>query len=272
MPSLSFLFKESWQLYKEKFLALAFIILLPIILIYLLNLVLPISEINALTEFYINSLGNPDAEFNIGFDIFWYFVLYSVLAAALFLLSFIAMIFNLWKNSGVIESYSLAFKNLLPFIWMTILASAVKMGGFLLAIIPGIIISIWFIFSGFTLIEENKKGMKALLLSREYIRGHWWAVLGRIILLTLIVVAISALISLIPDSENEFMKIAIIVILQLIITPAFMVYMYAMYKQLKKIKSGIDKENLERSRGFLILAGVIGLVAPSLLFTWIFFL
>ncbi len=51
------------------------------------------------------------------------------------------------------------------------------MGGMLLLIVPGIVFSIWFLFSAFVFIYDGKKGVMALAGSYEYIHGHTIAVI-----------------------------------------------------------------------------------------------
>ncbi len=67
-------------------------------------------------------------------------------------------------------------RKLLPLIWVTILASAVTMGGFLLLIIPGLLFAVWFSFASYVYLAQGIGGLRALSLSREYARGAYWRI------------------------------------------------------------------------------------------------
>jgi len=55
-----------------------------------------------------------------------------------------------------------------------------------LSLIPIIIIGIWLLFSLQSRILDNKKGLNALLYSKSLVRGKWWEVFGRILLMIII--------------------------------------------------------------------------------------
>ncbi len=54
----------------------------------------------------------------------------------------------------------------------------VVVGGYVLLLIPGIILSLVLIFSRFAYVKEGKKGLSALLRSRDLVKGNWWQVFG----------------------------------------------------------------------------------------------
>jgi len=69
--------------------------------------------------------------------------------------------------------FFLSFKKLGSFIWVAFLSLMIIAAGLTLFIIPGIIVAIWFILAGALVVTENKKGLSALLVSKELIKGHW---------------------------------------------------------------------------------------------------
>jgi len=54
----------------------------------------------------------------------------------------------------------------------------VIIGGFILLIVPGIIIAVLLSFSGTAFMLEDKRGPSALSRSKQLVRGNWWYVLG----------------------------------------------------------------------------------------------
>lgn len=70
-------------------------------------------------------------------------------------------------------------------------------GGFILFIVPGVIFSIWYMFAMIISITEDKKGWNAMVASKMYVKGRWWAVVWRLIAGTLLISLCSFLMSLI---------------------------------------------------------------------------
>lgn len=72
-----------------------------------------------------------------------------------------------------------------PALIANICMNVVVILGFLLFIIPGILFSVWFIFTLYGVAIDNKKPIEALRWSRQLIRGRWWATLWRLLVPTL---------------------------------------------------------------------------------------
>jgi hypothetical protein len=83
-------------------------------------------------------------------------------------------------------AWSWAAKNYLGLLWVFLLSWCVVMGGFMLFIIPGIIVSLLIYFSQYVYAAEGKRGLEALLRSRELVMGRWWALLGKLVLIGLV--------------------------------------------------------------------------------------
>lgn len=64
------------------------------------------------------------------------------------------------------------------FMGTAILAGLAMLGGFLLFIIPGIIVTVWFMFASYAVIFEDKRFVDALNYSRSLVQGRWWQSLG----------------------------------------------------------------------------------------------
>jgi len=76
-------------------------------------------------------------------------------------------------------------------------------GLFLLLIIPGVIYSVYWMFTPYVVMLCNKSGKAALDHSKEIIKGRWWKVLGYSfvfgILTFLVVIGINIPLSIVPD-------------------------------------------------------------------------
>ncbi len=118
------------------------------------------------------------------------------------------------KARPVVGSYALVL----------ILQGLVVLGGFILFIIPGVIFSIWFAFSGYIMIFEGKKGVEALKASKALVAGYWWAIFGRLLLMMLAIWIISW-VPVLGPLVNAFA-----------VAPFMAIYFYTIYKDLKRIK------------------------------------
>ncbi len=172
--------------------------------------------------------------FFLGGDI----VSFDLLTVLLILIGFLLlMVVNIWVSaalvfmvreeyakSGIKEILLMVRNKLASYAWVVILESLAVTLGFILFIIPGIIFSIWLAFSQYAFVMEDKKGIKALSYSKELVRGYWWPIFGRLCILALGTMLISSI------SKVGFL------INSLFTMPFGIVYLYVIYKDLKRIK------------------------------------
>ncbi len=71
-------------------------------------------------------------------------------------------------------------KNALPLLWLYVLSGLLIFGGLLFFIIPGLIVAISITFAQYVFVDEDKRGMSALLASRSLVAGRWWKVIRKI--------------------------------------------------------------------------------------------
>jgi hypothetical protein len=108
----------------------------------------------------------------------------------------VGMISAVGKGTGFVESYKLGFKLFWASVWVAIMVMLTVIGGYFLLIIPGIMVAIQLALTSYILVLEGKHGMAALIQSREYLKGYWWAFFGRIALLLAVVYGIMLVIFL----------------------------------------------------------------------------
>jgi hypothetical protein len=116
--------------------------------------------------------------------------------------------------------------SVIPLLWVGSLTGFVIFGGFLLFIIPGIIFMVWFFFAQFITVKEDVRGMGALLKSREYVKGEWFNVALRLLL----VWTASVLLGAIPLA-GPFLSI--------VFMPYVMIFHYLVYRDLQELKGDI---------------------------------
>jgi hypothetical protein len=154
-------------------------------------------------------------------------------------------------------------------VWLTILSGLAVIGAFFMLIIPGIWLSVALAFRYFTFLIEGRRGTDALRESRDYIKGYWWAVLGRSILLGLALIVVTIVLQI---------PLGIIFgplgssIGQLIMTtftlPFGMVFLYKMYENLRTMKPELEKVQTKEGRGFIKAAAIVGIFGSIILFVF----
>ncbi len=130
--------------------------------------------------------------------------------------------------------------------WILALAGSIVMAGFLFFIVPGILFSVSLMFALYPLYEDNLRGMDAVMASRRYVKGRWWNTLGKLLLVWLMAVVLD-LVPLIGP------------LLYYIFLPFFLLFMVAMYRDLKE--TAVEEATGERRLGWWLLA-VIGMILP----------
>ncbi len=105
--------------------------------------------------------------------------------------------------------------------------------GFILVIIPGLIlITIWAVFAP-VIVLEHPSGLGALGRSRELVRGNGWQVFGVIVVLVIGVGIVSAIIEAIGDSGGTGVGIVVRVIVQIFTAPISALAASVLYFELR---------------------------------------
>lgn len=134
--------------------------------------------------------------------------------------------------------------------------------GFVLLIIPGIVLAILFLFSQFVLVEEEYRGLNALMISREYIKGYAWSVFGRLLLLGALLaslVAIFEVIVLVLKIDKNPVVSIISSISMVGISIFVLSLLVTMYKNIKDLKGGSVSIDGKPKWGYVVMA-VLGLL------------
>ena len=140
------------------------------------------------------------------------------------------------RNMGLtaMDAYKQSTSYFLRYLGMSIVMMVLLFVGFLLLIIPGIILAVWLSFSAFVLVLENGGMIGSLKQSREYVRGHWWGVLGRLLAMGILLVVVSMVFSMIASIVPSYVvSNALVAALAMLLAPFSVAYMYLMYQDLK---------------------------------------
>lgn len=161
------------------------------------------------------------------------------------------------------EAYSKAAQNFWGFALVSFLVGLLIGGGFGLLIIPGVMFIAWFSLAVWVFVVEGTKGMNALLKSREYARGLFWPIFGRLVLLVLVpwvaILAVLGLSFLTPILA--LIAIPLFILLSFVYPPLASAYIYLLYKDIKALKGGdVQYVSTPGRKAKFIIMGAVGLI------------
>jgi hypothetical protein len=245
LHSVGSLFSESWKLYKERWSVLVEIVLLPVLVIVL--------------GYIFIGFGLGPAFLALGGMVV--FAGYII-----FMFSMAPLIYSIQHATGMDESYRATVKLFWPLVWVSILSALAVIGGFVMLLIPGIWLAVAFSVGIYVFVVEQRRGIDALRASKDYIKGYWWAVLGRTILLGILVVVATAII------EAPFGwiggKVAgsiASLFISLFFVPFSTIYHYKIFSNLRDLKPDLAAKQTREGTGFIKASAIVGLVAPVLI-------
>lgn len=244
LTSISDLLGNSWELFKNRFWTLNSLYLLSVFfLLFFIGVFLGIGFLLAMLfpeNKHALIAGSVVVGMIPGFiGMFW---------------GFSAFIFAVTDGTlGIRDSLKKGWHRVLSFLWLYNLAGFIITGGFLLLVVPGVIFLIWFAFAQFILASEDERGMKALLKSKEYVRGKWFDVFLRLFVIWIM----SACVGMVP---------VIGPIVSLLFFPFVMIFIYLVYRDLKEIKGdGMAYPQSAGEKAKWLGAGALGYVLLPLL-------
>lgn len=245
MDSVGSLWRTAWKTYADRFDVLTKIIVVPVLFLALGNILMAIGGLPiALAGSLFLAAG----------------VLLSIVAAA-------AIIYSLHHTTGFDESYRAGGRLFWRLIWISILAGFAILGGFFIFIIPGAWLWVGFVFSSYIMVIEGKSGFEALTESREYVRGYWWAVFGRVLLVAIVYIVAGIIIG-IPFSligGGAIGRAISSMIITLFFIPFATAYSYTMYRNLAALKPGVHTGAARKGKTFIVVIQVIGVIAALII-------
>lgn len=132
----------------------------------------------------------------------------AVLSILVYLFNFSIVLYQVGKvkkgESGLKSAFAFARKHFLTLMGIYILSMFALWGGFVLFVIPAIIVYTTLYFAPFVFLHENKTGMDALLGSREIVKGRWWVVTLKIFKYGVVVFFPILLLSALYTTISEF--------------------------------------------------------------------
>lgn len=249
--SLGGLLKQTMTVYREKFVLVVGVMVIPFLLL-------------ALNQLLVSTGNTPTLLLS---------VVVSFLAGVGILWAGIGLLISLDRRSekiGIKEAYRLGWGKLLSVVWVAILTSFVIGGSFLLFVIPGVIFTIWFLFAQILAVVEEERGMRTLVKSREYVRNYFWPVLGRyfamsvlLVVVYVVLLAIASFLSNLAADIFSFYQVAPLVlsilnaVVNILVMPLAIIYSYLIYQSLKQVKGEVVVPAKKQTVWYLVI-GLLG--------------
>lgn len=240
--SISDLLRQAFAMYKSKFWEF-----LQMTLLSLAGYV-PVAIIAGLFVLAINFSASLDSRVAIGLYILLGLLglVAIIIAIYVYLIGQVGiylLIIDQSPKTKVLATFKAARSLAVRFFETNIVTSIFLMLWFLLLIVPGIIMSIYYSLVPWIFIIEGLRNRSAMRRSKELIKGRWWLVFGRIFLPILIFWIISGIIFGIPasllesDSNGEQVYSFFNDFVSMIIAPFMVAYSYYLYQSLVKLKN-----------------------------------
>jgi len=161
------------------------------------------------------------------------------------------------ERLGIKDALEKGGQKIWAFIWLFSLLGYIVTGGFLFFFIPGVLFMVWFAFAVFILPIEDEKGMNAIIKSKEYVKGYWFDIFGRLFIIWLASVGVG----MIPF---------IGAILSVMFYPFVMIFVYLIYEDLMSVKGAIScRFSIGEKLGWIGIATLGYIAAPIIILTLI---
>ncbi|MCK9187495.1 MAG: hypothetical protein PHS16_02985 [Candidatus Colwellbacteria bacterium] len=183
-----------------------------------------------------------------------------------------AYVYSMKEGASIKESFKFVWKNFRPFIWILALTVLVVVPGIVALVIPGLVISILVSFALFIFMDQGVKGADSLVKSREYVRGYFWPLVGKLTLLALVTIGVMIVVAIIAGifgAISESLEDIINSLFSIfVITPISLCFSWRLYRDLKEkneasvsggqeIKSNIWVKALAIIGGVITIAGIV---------------
>ena len=239
-------FSETWEVYKERAIPILLVALISICLVFLT------AFCTSLAVFYFQGgVQAFIAALQAG-----HFSLAAMAAAAVGVTVFIILI--VWSQTATLaisvdesmtvsEALAAGWKYFFSIGWAGTLYFSIVTTGLMLFVLPGVFfglsMSLWF----YALLDDDLRGMDAVLASHLYMRGRWWNTFFKFILVLLMSLALGS----VPVIGQ---------LLSFVFTPFFLIYMLVVYRDLEESSEAVVYQVKRRWPWFLMVAA--GIILP----------
>ena len=204
-------------------------------------------------------------------------IAFAILAAVLASISVFAAILRVLLSRSQLPRYRdgvwFAAKNIVAISLVSLYVNILTQVGYMLLIIPGVLLSIYLLFSMFALLSGKEKGIAALASSTALVYGRFFPVLGRILFsIALILVAILGFIlvaagSTFLPSPFEALSVMAIVLATIFISFWQLCFTVVLYESLSVLPPAkplpVSFEVLKKIYRYIVVAVIVVLLFIS---------
>lgn len=255
--SISELFSVTFKIFKERFWSIVLIMLVPGILMILVGTF--IGAIFGIISVMFNQ-GNAIAVLiALGLFVLIPFVVIQMWGSVALITSSISK-----EKLSFSDAYKISWKKIIPYFTVNFLVGCILLGGTFLLLIPAIVFSIWFIFSTYVYLVDDVKGFKAIMASREIVKGHWWLVFWRLFLVGLIggliYLFLTLILKLLGLDTESFGPSIILSVISSIFSVFYLCFTAQLFLNLRNVKGIYNVEVSIKSKVIYTIIGIIGIL------------
>ncbi len=227
------LLKRSWTLFKSRLTVLLTIVLVPGVIGYLLMFAfgsyagvdfMATPEVLQ-TQIMNIFMGGGSVPLFAGMGVG------ILIAIVLATLGKLALMYAIKEPLDFVPAYKKAWDNILSYWWMALIMIGILIPAFIVIIIPGIILGVYYSFATQIFITENIRGYAILQRSMAYVNGRWWAVFGRLLFIGILVWVITAITQGILGMLGLEM---IAKVIQYLLMPLAAAYSWFLYEEVRR--------------------------------------
>ncbi|GAC1412844.1 MAG: hypothetical protein NVSMB66_3120 [Candidatus Doudnabacteria bacterium] len=200
------------------------------------------------------------------------YLLAAVVSLAIFVSAQLGIYFTAKHKDeflGVRPAFIFGMKRIPSYLWISLLSGLIQVNGYVLFLIPGLLLTSWFAFASAVLVDENIFGTVALLKSKYYAKGHVLAILLRLIIVVVGGGLLSGLSTYLFGQLNLYAGMIFSAIMSILVLPFSTIYIFEMYRNLKLLKNSDEPFNPTNGKkiGLVVLAilGMLMIIGLSLL-------
>jgi len=209
LPSIKQLIIESWQLLTKKALKLLFLGLLSSA-VYFALFIVGILIIVGFGAMNMSSFSSPEDMLDVlstpGFlgttiSIVVIWIVALIVVGTALQAGMLILLKDPTEDASVISYFKKGFSYIIPLLVTSAITALLVFGSLFVFIIPALIVGLFLMYTMYTVVLDNKKGMEAIKMSIGVVSQNFGAVIGRVIILWLLSFAVQMLIGALPSEE-----------------------------------------------------------------------
>ena len=233
------LIEETWSVYIKNLSKFIMVLLyglvgiIPMLILFILFFIYGASGLGNAIPMATNIILGVVAIILFGFSLY-FAIIYSLKAK-------VASILLLKNNfTPAKDNFKEATPYIGKFLGVSLLMVVLIVAWGVIFLVPALIFGVYYGLAAYVLVLEDKRPFTSIERSYDLVKGYWWPVFGRMLLIGMIGFVIFAIISMpmswMPEnSTGSFIYGGLTNVVWAVLSPYFIVYSYNIYKSLKHV-------------------------------------